>query len=291
MKWFKHISDASEDEFLVELEDIFGLEGYARYWKVLEAVARQMDETDRCAASYSWSKWQTILKGKRNKLDSFLVHCENKLKMNLKRSGNILEIKIPKLLELRDNYTKHLQAASNAPCKQEVDVEVEVDKEVKVNKKVYTPEFNLFWETYPKNKASKSDSFKSYQKALTKGATHDQLTAGAISYRQDVERTGTAIQYIAHATTWLNRERWTVEYDQLGRDIRTNGENFESQAGTGRLPSALDQAVARAEEKIERRFAASTAASDARRGQGGTAARVANSALLLDDIKPVREKS
>ena len=101
------MSDASEDEFLEEIEELFGIEGYARYFKILETIAKQMDKTNKCSASYSWKTWQAILKGKRNKLETFLIHCENKLKMNLKQNGNILEISCPKLLELRDNYSNN----------------------------------------------------------------------------------------------------------------------------------------------------------------------------------------
>jgi len=39
MKWFKHFTDASDDDFLQTIEDIFGLEGYARWWKLLEVIA------------------------------------------------------------------------------------------------------------------------------------------------------------------------------------------------------------------------------------------------------------
>lgn len=113
MKWFKHLSDASKaGELIAEIEDIFGLEGYARYFKLLEAVAYKMDTSDKCSAAYPWSKWQTFLKGKRKKLETFLVYLENKQEINLKQNGNILEIEIPKLAQLRDNHTKNLQVTS-----------------------------------------------------------------------------------------------------------------------------------------------------------------------------------
>ena len=106
MKWFKHFTDASNDEFLVELEGVFGLEGYARWWKLLEAIGNQMDKTEKDSAAFTWQKWQTVLRGKQNKLETFLVHCENKRKLFRKQTGNVLEITCPKLLELRDDYTK-----------------------------------------------------------------------------------------------------------------------------------------------------------------------------------------
>lgn len=140
MKWFKHMADASDDEFLAELEEIFGWEGYGRWWKLLEKIALQMDKSGKCSASYSWSDWQRFLKGKRNKLETFLVHCQNKRKINLKQTGNILEIECCKLLEFRDEYSrKSRQTPDTTPDKVAPDIrsktkEVEVEEEKKESK-------------------------------------------------------------------------------------------------------------------------------------------------------------
>jgi hypothetical protein len=123
MKYIKHMSDSSDDDFIVELEATFGLEGYARWWKLLEAIAAQMKTSEDYTLAYPWSKWQTILKGKRKKLETFLEHCQKKQKIFLKHSqnipetneespGNILEISCPKLKEIKDNYTRDLEASS-----------------------------------------------------------------------------------------------------------------------------------------------------------------------------------
>ena len=114
MKWFKHYTCSSDDEFIAGLEEEFGLEGYARWWKLLEAIAKQMDKTDRCFAEYSWNKWQTFLKAKRKKLETFLEYSENKLKINVEQNENILRISCPKLLQIRDNHTKNLQVADKS---------------------------------------------------------------------------------------------------------------------------------------------------------------------------------
>lgn len=129
MKWFRHMSNASDDEFLAEVEEIFGLEGYARWWKLLEAIAEQMDGTSKCGVSYSWTKWQAILKGKRNKLETFLKHCQNKQKIILEENGNILKITCRNLLKMRDEYSrKSGQAPDGSPdnVAPEEDTEVEV---------------------------------------------------------------------------------------------------------------------------------------------------------------------
>lgn len=132
MKWFRHMTDASEDEFVVELESLFGLEGYARWFKLLEVIARQMDQSSKCSVAYPWSKWQTFLKGKRKKLETFLEHSQNKQKIFLKQNGNILEISCPKLLKLRDEYSRksgHTPDTCPDIVAPEVEVEVEVHKD------------------------------------------------------------------------------------------------------------------------------------------------------------------
>ena len=134
MKWFKHQTDASESgEFISELESIFGLEGYARWFKLLEKVGYRMDKTDLCSAAYPWSDWQRFLRGKRKKLETFLEHCQNKGKISYSSTGNILEIKIPNLLIIRDNHSKNLQAADKRLASKEVDKDIEADKDKDVS--------------------------------------------------------------------------------------------------------------------------------------------------------------
>lgn len=222
MKWFKHMTDASDDELLSFIIDEYGLEGYGRYWLLLEAVAKQMDETSKCSAEYSWKKWQVILRGKRNKLETFLKRFGNKLEMNEKQNGNVLEIKIPKLLKMRDNYTANLQASNNPACKQEVEVEVEVEEIKKTNKKGnrYSDQFETFWSSaYPRNGASKAMTFKSWQKAIL-FEEPEAIIKAAAEYSQYCERENVSI---AHATTWLNQERWTVDHLNLTTKPKGNG--------------------------------------------------------------------
>lgn len=130
MKWFKHFSNASSDEFMVELEELFGLEGVARWWKLLEAVSANVDpKKGNWSTRYSWSKWQTLLRGKRKKLETFLEHLENKTRINLEQNGNFLEIRINNLTKYCDNYTKDLQASGNKLPSQEEEVEEDKERE------------------------------------------------------------------------------------------------------------------------------------------------------------------
>lgn len=105
MKYFQHQCDASEDEFLVELQDRFGLEGYARWWKLCEIVGKYW-KVDRRRVRLSWNILGSFLAGKRNKLISFLEHCRNEKRIIFSETGNILEIEIPNLFKYRDEYAR-----------------------------------------------------------------------------------------------------------------------------------------------------------------------------------------
>ena len=115
MKWFKHMTDSSQDEFVLGLEDRFGIQGYAWWWKMLEAIAARMSHhkgAEKCSLASSWTNWESILKGKRKKLITFFEHCEKLNRIKLERNGNLLIITCPKLLEIKDNYQKDLEVSS-----------------------------------------------------------------------------------------------------------------------------------------------------------------------------------
>ncbi|MBF0140081.1 MAG: hypothetical protein HQL74_07360, partial [Magnetococcales bacterium] len=94
MKSFLHLSSSSTDPFICGIEAEFGLEGYARWFKLLEVVSGNSPEGKGSSVAYSWPQWQSFLKGKRNKLETFLVHLENKGAIKRKQTGNILEIEV-----------------------------------------------------------------------------------------------------------------------------------------------------------------------------------------------------
>lgn len=212
MKWFKHQSDASDDVFIENLEEIFGWEGYARWFKLLEKIAIKMDETDNCYAEHSWVKWQSFLKGKRNKLELFLTHCQDKGEIKLEQNGNILKIICPKLLELRDNHTKNLQVSNKSTGKslatkiKSKDKDKEEDKEKDKEKNI--DDFENFWNEYGKI-GNKNQAMKAYNKAI-KGIDYARIIEGVIRYQQYLAANSWC--GIKHAATWLNNRCWDDDY-------------------------------------------------------------------------------
>ena len=172
MKWFRHMADASDDEFISHLEDEMGLPGYALFWKCCEIVAFQMDESNRCCATYSWSKWRQKLKTNKPKLRRFLTIVEDNRKFHVTIVEDKLKIEIPKLLELRDNYTKNLQATDKKLASKEVEVEVEVEKKNSVVKEVVGHLNETMGTNY---KHTTSTTISAIQARLKEGYTVEQF--------------------------------------------------------------------------------------------------------------------
>lgn len=125
------MTDASQDEFVASLEDQFGLEGYAVWFKLLEIVGRNMDKSNKCSATYPVREWKRMLRVREQKLNCYLTTIQLQRKCNLTRVGDKLTIEIPNLLKIRDNYTKNLQATCKPLATKEVEVEVEVESRTK----------------------------------------------------------------------------------------------------------------------------------------------------------------
>lgn len=139
MKWFKHQTNARNDEKIAHLEQLAGLEGYGFYIKLLEIVAESMDGSDKCSLTYPLSTWSHQLYIHHNKVSKLLGKCEVAGLVNIKYhegNGNVrIEVIIPNLLKYRDNHTKNLQVTS----KQEVDKDKEEEQIQKEKKKEQEP--------------------------------------------------------------------------------------------------------------------------------------------------------
>lgn len=78
-----------------------------------------------------------------------------------------------------------------------------------VREKKYSDEFEHFWSIYPKNGASKFIAYQSFTKAIQKGTSHEEIIRSVSAYTEYLSRSEIKT---AHATTWLNQSRWTVDY-------------------------------------------------------------------------------
>ena len=75
--------------------------------------------------------------------------------------------------------------------------------------------FEEFWSRYPR-KTGKGQARKAFDSAMKK-ATFDELMAGLDKFVSSSQ--GTETRFIAHASTWLNGERWLDEYEAGWQDV------------------------------------------------------------------------
>ncbi len=130
MAWFKHDNDASDDIFIQHLEEKYGLEGYARYFKILEKASAALEKTGQTTVTIPWASWQSFLKGKRNKIETFLEYARNENKITSESNGNILEISVPKMLEKRENRgRKNTEKPAKPPIYEKEDNRIKKEPE------------------------------------------------------------------------------------------------------------------------------------------------------------------
>lgn len=169
MKWFKHETDSMDSEKMKMLIHEFGFEGYGWFWRIMEIVAKKMDETGRCHYEQPVSEWCTNLKVKRKKLGLFLELIQFQTNIKLVISEDKLRIEIPNLLKKRDNYSKNLQVTGNKKAISS-GLEVEVDRDREVDKTHITSEveiaFQEDWIIYPRKAGDKGKALSCYRKTV-----------------------------------------------------------------------------------------------------------------------------
>ena len=102
--------------------------------------------------------------------------------------------------QVAENKTERKRNASGT--------EAERSKEVKeVKEDIIDVQFDEFWQLYPK-KVGKKPARNKYNIALKKTG-HENIINSLKTHLKSWN--GTAAEYIPHATTWLNQERWNDE--------------------------------------------------------------------------------
>ncbi len=168
--WFKHMASASDGETLSLIEEKFGLEGYARFFKLLEVVASKSDK-DSYFAEYSEKKWSAFLRAKPKKLRMFLECLEDLGVICTEQTGNVLRINMPNLAKFQQkdlgrSRPSRERAATNPPLEKEEETEKEIEKDKKKKEKaLMEKDFEDIWpklKVTPDGRNSKQDTKGSY---------------------------------------------------------------------------------------------------------------------------------
>lgn len=130
MKWFKHMVDAHKDPTLRAIFKKYGLEGEARFWRLVSIIAEKYEN----GTEHIILDLETIRESLRFRSATdcrpFLDLLSTQTQMIFDYSGNIVRIKWDKLLEIKDNHTRNLQATGNKVSKNlHLDKDIDIDKD------------------------------------------------------------------------------------------------------------------------------------------------------------------
>ena len=138
MKWFKHMTDSLDDPFIHDLMDEFGAVGYLAYFGIIEIICKENGRDLTGKLSISPTYLRRKLRTSQGKLRQVFDFCQTFGKLSVNFSEKIWEFEFTKIADIKDNYTKDLQATGKKPSKQkEEEKEVEEYKEEKDKKKKY----------------------------------------------------------------------------------------------------------------------------------------------------------
>ena len=114
MKWFKHHSNSHRDSTLKGIFRKYGLEGEARFWRLIELMAEQFQNDD---VQFEFDL-ETIRESLRfrsvNDCRPFLDLLTTLTQMKIEYSGNNCRIIYRKILEIKDNHARNLQVADKS---------------------------------------------------------------------------------------------------------------------------------------------------------------------------------
>lgn len=168
MKWFKHHTDSLDDPFIQALMDRFRHLGYVAYFGLIEIIAREYGKDASCKKfSFESAYLRRKLRSSETKLREVYEYCQTVGKLSVTFSEKEWEFEFPKIVEIKDNYTKDLQGAGKkVSLDKEVEVEKEEEKEKKEKKKttrvsgvfsegIQKELFEERWGLYPKKDGRK----------------------------------------------------------------------------------------------------------------------------------------
>ena len=217
MKWYKHHTDSLDDPFIQELMDEFSHLGYAVWFGIIEIICKEtgkdLTKKVECSPKYLRRKLRTS----QTKLREVFEYCRRDGRLLVDFSDKKWEFQIPKIAEIKDNYTKDLQVAGKKPSKhKEVEVEVEVDKEEKI------ADFNIFWKAYPKKK-SKGQAENTWNKIKPTVKLLALMLEGIERAKKSPDWKKENGAYIPHPSTWLNAKGWEDEVEEELIEFKDTG--------------------------------------------------------------------
>lgn len=236
MKWFKHFTNAHDNNKLTKVRMKYGAEGYAIYWYCLELIAGDLGGSESINFEL---KHDAEVIGFNLKIDSSrveeIMRYMTTIRLFNEAEGTVSCLKLAKYLEKKStrNNTIHKiidayqasptvrdnpRLSPDCPETSELDIDIDIDKDKEPPKspKGSLNGFGEFWLAYPKkkNKGQAEGAWKKLKPSVDLQATILSKIEQASKSNDWSKDKG---QFIPYPSTWLNAKGWEDELDGYTR--------------------------------------------------------------------------
>ena len=229
MKWFKHMTNSSLDERLARFTDKYGLEAYGFFWRVLEAIAENVDETNRKHIEYSTKTWCKLL-GIRPQTFRKLIQESSVLGLfQVSFNSDLVTVESPNILKYRDEWTRKKSRTPEQNSEKDKEKETEKEEENPPATPDVDPELLDFARKFQN------------EVAITHGNTAPKITDalivdGALELERAVRIDGLEISEVKLALMWaVHDDFWGQNLKSMAR-MRT-----KTKAGVTKIQSAIGE--------------------------------------------------
>ena len=175
----------SDKAFRLYIEGLCYANQYLTDGFLAQAVINRLDNGKACQELIDAGLWITVEAGAQ--IHDYCEHQTSRKTVEEKRE------------QVRNRVTRFREKSNShvTPSETETETETETDKRLL---------FDQFWKIYPL-KVGKGAALKAFQKAI-RTTDAEVIIKGALRYKSDPNRSQA---YTAHASTWLNAQRWLDE--------------------------------------------------------------------------------
>lgn len=244
MDYFPHDTDAVNDEKIESLRFLYGNDGYAFYFILLERIYRskhfELDVSDAetiqilCRkVDVNLEKFNQILEYALKKGCFDKAEYEKRKVLTSEGIKNRASVVVGKRVKMREEYhnskVDEVSAAETPPETEQKrgkvkESKVKESKEKEINNiSAIEIAFDEFWKVYPR----KLDKKKAFEKFKAAAKKHDpaSIIDGAKKYAAECQVKKTDKQYIKHPSSFLNAESFNNDFEGGQRSGTFRGDN------------------------------------------------------------------
>ena len=218
--YFSHDSNAWHDPKILALRSVYGVEGYGRYWIIIEMM-READGYRLENGKYMRNALAMQMQCTVEQADKFITDCINEFELFKQTDGYFWSESLLRRMEKLDNVREQRSLAAHARWDKSANAMQKQsnrnanamqndakESKVKKSKVKYTTVhllFDAFWKAYPRKKSRGQAEI-----TFAKIDPDEQLLATMLTKIEQLKKSEDwqDMKYIPYPSTWLNDKGW-----------------------------------------------------------------------------------